>query len=219
MNYFSSIFGLVSKEDPQSENGGLQLGFFYTLKRMLGERITITEADLFVTKMRNAKVTEGLYLRSSYHKFTRVSQDEQSGFSICSYILETNHRFEIWKYLDKHHNYPATGEDRRYNPGDYYAWGTLAGAKPPWYSPFWYCINLVLSSNKPKGNTSSKLIYLCELYLMKDISKYANKLWKYYSWRMKFMYGKNWINALFETCYIREDSDFPLKELSRRLNR
>lgn len=218
MNYFSEIFGLITKADPGTENGGLFFAHYLVLKLMLGMPVTMEDYKLYHSKMANAHVEWGLYRRSKTHTTRTVSQDEQTGFSVASYILKTSHRFQIWDYMVKNFgNYPATGSTKFYNPGSYYSWALLAESKlSPLLAP-WYTLNLLISTNKPKQDTSSKLIYLTELYTMKKESKYSEILWKYYSWRMEKMYGDKWIKALYDIYFGREDQDHPLRELSEKL--
>lgn len=218
MNYFSQIFGLITKNDPTTENGGLFFAHYLVLKVMLGMPITPDDRAIYEAKMNNANVSYGLYLRSKEHRERTVSQDEQTGFSVTSYILKTPHRFMIWDYLRKHlGNYPATGVNKFYNPGSYYAWAVLADSNlSPLLAP-WYTINLLISSNKPANNTSSKLIYLTELFVAKEKSTYCKLLWIYFSWRMETMYGKNWIKSLYDIYFGAEEADHPLIALTRTL--
>lgn len=218
MNYFSEIFGLVTKADPGTENGGLFFAHYLVLRLMLGLPISPDAYHIYQEKMSSAFVDYGLYLRSKHHKERTVSQDEQTGFSVASYILDTTHRFSIWRYMVDHlGNYPATGVDKYYNPGSYYAWAVLADSKlSPLLAP-WYTINLLISTNKPKQDTSSKLIYMTELYTMKQKSVYSKLLWNYYVWRMELMYGEKWTKALFDIYFGGEDMDHPLRELVEKL--
>lgn len=218
MNYFSEIFGLITKNDPHTENGGLFLAHYLVLRLILGLPINKDAYFIYQTKMSNSFVQYGLYLRSKEHKERTVSQDEQTGFSVASYILKTSHRFQIWDYLTKNFgNYPATGTTKFYNGGSYYAWAVLANSKISFLFAPWYTINLLISSNKPKQDTSSKLIYLDELYCMKNESFYSSILWKYYKWRMELMYGEKWIEALYDIYFGGEDLDHPLRKLSKEI--
>lgn len=218
MNYFSEIFGLVTKNDPVTENGGLFFAHYLVLKMMLSMPITSEDYQIYMKKMSNAKVEYGLYLRSKEHKKRTVSQDEQTGFSSASYILELGHHKQIWEYIIEHYgSYPATGENKFYNPGSYYAWAVLADSKISFLLAPWYTLNLLISSNKPKENTSSKLIYITELYLMKEESFYSKILWKYFVWRMELMYGKKWIKSLYDIYFGGEELDHPLRILSRAI--
>lgn len=218
MNYFSPVFGLVTKNDPQTENGGLFLAHYLVLCSMLSLEPDPIARQVYIEKMTKARISSGLYLRSSYHTGRTVSQDEQTGFSVGSYLLNLPHRFDIWDYLVENKGiYPATGVAKFYNPGSYYSWAVLADYKlSALLAPF-YTLNLLITSVKDRLDTSSKLIYLTELYVMKEKSSYSNLLWKYFSWKMKRMYGEDWITELYAIYFSMEDSDHPLIELSRKL--
>lgn len=218
MNYFSNIFGLVTKNDPITENGGLFFAHYLVLKLMLGMPITIDDTKLFHEKMVNSYVSAGLFLRSKHHKERTVSQDEQTGFFVSSYILKTWHRESIKEKLIKGFgNYPATGSSKFYNPASYYAWAVLSDSKFQYiFAPF-YTLNILISSNKQKNNTSSKLLYLTELYCMKNESLYSYFLWKYFTWRMEKMYGEKWIKSLYDIYFASEDIDYPLRELAGKI--
>lgn len=218
MNYFSEIFGLITKADPGTENGGLFFAHYLVLKLMLGMPVTLDDYNLYQSKMANAHVEWGLYLRSKEHKSRTVSQDEQAGFAVASYILHTSHRHQIWGYMVKHFgNYPATGVGKFYNPGSYYAWAVLADSNLALFLAPWYTVNLLISTNKPKQDTSSKLIYMTELYVMKEKSVYSKFLWNYYVWRMELMYGKKWIKSLYDIYFGGESMDHPLRQLVEKL--
>ncbi len=218
MDYFSEIFGLVTKNDPTTENGGLFFAHYLVLKKMLGLQNSPYDNAIFNLKMNSALVENGLYKRSSYHTTRTVSQDELTGFTVASFLLKTSHRFSVWNYLAKHFgNYPATGTTSFYNPGSYYAWAVLGESKISFLLAPWYTLNLLISTNKNKQNTSSKLIYMSELYVMKDLTAYGDFLWQYYEWRMQTMYGEKWVAALIDIYFGGEDLDHPLRELSRKI--
>lgn len=218
MKYFSCIFGLVTKHDPTTENGGLFFAHYLVLKKALGLKITAEDFIVFTTKMLKAKTSDGLYKRSEHHTVRTVSHDEISGMLVSSNILKTQHTEEIMSKLESGFgNYPATGVNKFYNPADFYAWATLAKR---WYAPLFapfYVLNLLITSNKKKQDTSGKLIYMDELFLMKDLSLLSKLLHKYFVWRMKKMYGQFWVKELFSIYFSTEDADFPLLELSQQI--
>ncbi len=132
--------------------------------------------------------------------------------------MRTKHRFDIWGYLVTHLGfYSATGVKKFYNPGSYYSWAILADSYISFIFAPWYTLNLLISTNKPKNDTSSKLIYLSELYCMKDKNAYGDFLWQYYEWRMQVMYGEKWIAALYDIYFGAEELSHPLRSLSRKL--
>lgn len=217
-SYFSPIYGLVTKHDPTTENGGLFLLYYLVLKNILGIPITTKDRFIYVYKMDKAKVEEGLYLRSANHTTRTVSQDEQTGFSGTSYLIGLTYHLNIWKYLTKHYgNYPVTGENKFYNGGSYYTWAVLAKSKLSILFAWWFTINLLISSNKPENDTSSKLMYFAELHIMKDISIYSKLLHKYFIWRMNKMYGDKWVASLFNIYFHTEDANHPLLYLSKQI--
>jgi len=127
MNYFSNIFGLVTKYDPTSENGGSFFGYYLVLKLMLGEPITQQDIDLYIQKMQNAYISKGLYLRSSHHKERTVSHDELTGMIVTSKILKTKHAEEIADRIKP----PATA----YGPAPANPPGARDEVKPPAFNP------------------------------------------------------------------------------------
>jgi hypothetical protein len=218
VNYFSIIYGLITKADPTTENGGLFFAHYLVLRMMLGYQVSPYDQVIYATKMSDSFIDYGLYLRDKTRKDVTVSQDEITGFFVSSHILKTTHRFSIWNTLIKHlGSYPATGATKFYNPGSYYSWAVLGDSKLSFIFAPWYTINLLISSNKPKSNTSTKLLYLNELYLIKDLSWYGDLLWQYYEWRMQVMYGEKWVAALFDIYFASEEMNHPLRELSHKI--
>lgn len=218
--YLSNEFGLVTANDMGSENGGLFLSEALVLNSMLPNDYNhyILMANVFLNKMESAKVSTGLYKRSSTHNQRTVSQDEITGMVVSSYLLRTTHRFEIASYLASNWgNYPAIGTNKFYNPADYYAWFKLGNKKiANLFAPF-YLINLLIASNKNKQETSSKLMYLVELYCLKDFSLLSKGMWLYFEWRMKKMYGGNYIKELFNIYFHTESPDHPILFLANQL--
>lgn len=218
MNYLSNIYGMVTKSDPITENGGLFFAHYLVLKSMLGTPVTPQDANIYYEKMMAAFVSSGLYLRSRNHQQRTVSKDEITGFMVASEVLKTYHKERIWRSICDHWlSYPATKKAKFYNPGSYYSWAVIADSlSAPIFAPL-YTINLLISTNRRKEDTSSKLLYLTELYVMKNKSLYCKILWKYYIWRMKKMYEKYWVNALYAIYFKDEDMDHPLRALPREI--
>ena len=223
MNYYSFIYGLVTNHDMTSENGGLFLLHSIVLKLILCAQLRCVpdftlEKQIFNAKMESAKISEGLYLRSANHKERTVSHDEITGFIGTSASLNTDHSVKIWKYLSLHGgHYNATGKEKSYNFGAYYFPAVMNNSWVSFiYAPI-YTINMFISINTKKEDTSSKLIYLDELYLAKDKSRYALILWEIYQKKMRLMYGDHWIRELYAIYFKGEPSDHPLIELSRKL--
>jgi hypothetical protein len=215
-NFFSPIFGLVTASDPTTENGGSHFAKYLVLKILTGTVITKFDRDLFTDKMYASYVGPGLYLRSEHHTERTVSQDEITGMIFSSDLLGTWHDRVIWKRLvDGFGSYPATKTAKYYNPGSYYSWAIIAESKLSTIFLPVYIANLLISTNKEAKDTSSKLIYFVELFVLKDKCFIGKILSKYYVWRMKKMYGPKWIKSLFAIYYIGESEDHPLIHLSR----
>ena len=131
-----------------------------------------------------------------------------------SYLLKTFLREEIMSYLERNLGcYPATGELKFYRPSNYYAWGLLSKRK--WTGIFFplYFINFLVAIHKSPQSTSSKLIYLSELFSMKDLSPCSSFMWKLFKKQMKKQYGTNWVKGLFDIYFHTEDADHPLRFL------
>lgn len=216
--YLSHIYGLVTKNDPGTENGGLFLARYLTYKKMLGIPVDQDDYNTYMSKMDKAYVKYGLYLRSANHTTRTVSQDELTGFMLGSILIRVSIHKAVWGCLvSRFGSYPATGKAHWVNPGSYYAWAILGDSSFSFMLAPWYTINLLISTNKEKNDTSSKLIYIDELYNMKDKSWYSKLLYKYLDWRMTKMYGVKYIKSLVDIYYASEDMDHPIRELANRI--
>ena len=207
-SYFNSIYGLVTKYDPQSENSGLFLAQY-----------VMTNPDAlalstYYSKMKSAKQPNGMYARSAKHLNRSVSHDEITGMLSISYKYNSFHRFEIWKSLIKNLGaYPAIVVDKSdylpYNPANYYAWGQYAGSKLSYLFLPLYFINMIISSNKDIQITSSKIITHLELSTMPK--NFVNKLMmKYFEKKMVKQYGSDYLLELRKIYFWSETEDFPL---------
>jgi hypothetical protein len=207
-SYFNSIYGLVTKHDPTSENAGLFLAQY-----------VMTNPDAlalstYYSKMKAAKQPNGMYARSAKHLQRSVSHDEISAMMSISYKYNSFHRFEIWKSLIKNYGaYPAIVMDKSdylpYNLANYYAWGQYVGSKLSYLFLPLYFINMVISSNKKASETSSKLITHLELSTMPK--NFVNKLmFKYFEKKMIKQYGTNYLLELRKIYFWTESEDFPL---------
>lgn len=217
MQYFSPKFGLVTSHDTGTENGGTFFLYYLILKQMNKLEITSFDRQIFQSKMNAAKVADGLYLRSAGHPIKTVSHDEITSMIVTSNILNTSHGVEIAEYLRSHNgNYAATGVSKRYNPSNYFAWYKISGVKGHTLIPkIIYSISLIITCNGPKQDTSSKLLYLAELYTLRH--QYP-KLWKYYTGKMKAQYGEMWVKELFAIYFHTETLDYPLRLLSSKFD-
>lgn len=207
--YFSPIFGLVTKADPITENGGLFLAQYHAHKQ------DAKGFAIYLEKMARARTESGLYMRSANHKERAVSHDEITGMMASSSIFQTHHRHIIWNQLKENLGaYPAVVKDWTdrlpYNPGNYYAWGQYAESKMSYLFLFFYFINIIITISKNKNDTSSKLIYWLELNTM-PINITNKLLKKIFTCAMKKQYGDNYIYELRKIYFALEDvGEFPL---------
>lgn len=226
--YFDSIYGLVTDNDRKTENAGLFLAESIVLHNIFIElynkgidKLAGIQLSTFESKMLESFVEQGLYKRTKFHNLRAVSQDEITGMIVSSYLLGTSHKQDITHYLATHFgNYPATGTNKFYNPADYYAWFRLSGNWTQILSYLFllfYIINLLISSNKEKQNTSSKLMYMVELYCLNKESICGKLMWKYFKWRMKLMYGEKWIKGLIDIYFHMEKENHPLRYLANMI--
>lgn len=211
MEYFSPIFGLVTKHNPTTENGGLFLAQ-YLVHNPRGEG-----RDIFLAKMNNAINPDGLYKRSAHHTKRSVSHDEITGMIASSHMAGTIHKNIIWSQLKQNFwAYPAVVENFTdylpYNPANYYAWGSYVGSR--WSKVFFpfYLINMMISLQKPAQETSSKLIYWLELNSM-PTSKLNKFLKKYYESKVSEQYGDDYLKKMRYIYFHTEEKDFPLLEV------
>lgn len=209
MEYFSPVFGLITKHNPTTENGG-----FFLAQYMASNPSDEQAKKIFLKKMDNAIQPNGLYKRSQHHTKRSVSHDEITGMMASSKIAGTIHRNIIWNQLKANLGaYPAVIEKwydyLPYNPANYYAWGDYAGSKASKIFLPLYAINMLISINKEPKNTSSKLIYFLELDTMSDSS--INKLLKsYYDKTMTRQYGDDYLYKMRRIYFNQEGEDFPL---------
>jgi hypothetical protein len=215
MEYFKDGYGLVTENDPITENCNLFYAQYLALK-------TPVVTDLiFYRRNMKLKVNEsGLYNRRSVETLPvrSVSKDEILGFMTASSILKTEHADKIWRHLLTHcGSYNNTGRLRDYlpfNPGNYYNWGQLVNSKLSYLFLPIFVINLIIASNNPVGITSSKILYWLIFKTMpKNIIN--NFMCKYYERKMKAQYGENYIRGLYDIYFSMESkTKFPLFNLT-----
>lgn len=207
--YFSPIFGLVTKADPISENGGLFLAQYHASKR------DAKGLSLYLEKMNRAKTEDGLYKRSENHTNRTVSHDEITGMMASSYLFQTIHKDIIWSQLKENLGaYPAIVKDWSdrlpYNPGNYYAWGQYAGSDSSYAFLPIYFANMLIAIHKGKEETSSKLIYWLELETMPK-NRTNTILKSFFESKMKKQYGENFLFEMRRIYFSQEDiNEFPL---------
>lgn len=209
MIYFSEIFGLITKENPTTENGGIFLAQY-----MASNPSDEQAKKIFLKKMDNAIQPNGLYKRSQHHTKRSVSHDEITGMMASSKIAGTIHRNIIWNQLKANFGaYPAVIEKwydyLPYNPANYYAWGDYAGSKVSKIFFPLYAINLFIALRKDPQETSSKLIYWTELNTMSN-SFLNKKLKTYYTDKVTEQYGVDYLYKMRRIYFNQEGDDFPL---------
>lgn len=223
MEYLKTGFGLVTKNDPITENCNL----FYAEDLELQTYLKILDYEkalaFFTSNMNLKRTPNGLYNRRFPEQINdkglvrTMSQDEILGFIITSLILKTGHAEEIWKQVIKQWGfYNNSGNKYNFmNPGNFYSWGQLVYKNKWKLSDLFfivYIVNLLLTVYKPVGNTSSKIMYWLEFARMPD--NIENKLMKrFYMYRMNKQYGDAWLKVLLCDIYHKAElSDFPIKQ-------
>lgn len=206
--YISMIYGLVTRQDSGTENGGSFLA------ALAAHTPTALVFSAFHSKMKLAKQPNGMYARSAGHLSRSVSYDEITGMMATSQIFNTPHRFEIWKQLKANFGaYPAIVMDKSdylpYNLANYYSWGQYAGSMLSYlFLPF-YIVNLIIATRRPANETSSKLLHNLRLTTMSKT--FINKaLFSYFEKKMKAQYGDKYLLAMRKIYFNQETPDFPL---------
>ena len=218
--YFKMGYGLVTENDPTTENANLFLAQWHILKEAKGE-LTDEDRDFFMQNMvLKINPENGLYNRRSIEELPlrSVSQDEILGFLISSTLLRTPNAEKIWKHLITHFGtYNNTGrlkDSIPFNPANFYAWGQIVGSKLSClFLPF-YIANLLIAINKDPSNTSSKIMYWMEFEAMPK-TFINNLLYSVYENKMIKQYGADYVSFLLHFYHGREDKvNFPIfKEL------
>jgi hypothetical protein len=214
MKYFSEIYGLVTDGDPVSENGQLFLTEYIFLSGS-------TEYNsLYNAQLLNSKVEKGLYHRNPLLTKRTMSHDNLVSIFAWSKQFKTSHRFEIWNYLLKHFGTYDNTKGRSeqfskylpFNPANFFVWGLAADSILAYlFLPF-FVINLVLTCNKPKENTSGKILTWVELFPLQN-NFICVLLNKYFTYKMKKMYGENWLKELMNIYHGNNSKEFPINKL------
>lgn len=209
--YFKAGYGLVTENDPNTENANL----FYAQYLLLKRSYTPEDYNFFTINMLTKWNTERkVYNRRSGKDTRSVSHDEITGWMVSSYILQTSHKRQIWNHLMTHlGSYNNTGKLLDYlpfNPGNYYAWGAYVESPLRWAFLPIYFINMMLASHGDKQATSSKIIYWLELNSMPKT--WVNlQMKKIFENKMIKTYGLNWLEELYAIYFGAEKRDeFPL---------
>lgn len=216
MEYFSKKYGLVTDNDPVSENGQLFLAHLLLFPDGFGN------AGTMLKQLKNSKVEEGLYHRNPDLVDRRImSHDNMSGIMSFSYEFQTTHRFEIWKYLIRHlGTYDnSKGKSKQlsrflpFNPANFFPWGLCAQSKLAYLFLIFYIPSLIISCNRKKEDTSGKILAWIELFPHRT-NNVAKHLFRYYERKMKAMYGEEYMKELVAIYHGRNNTkEFPLNKI------
>lgn len=223
MEYFSEIYGLVTDNDPKTENGQLFLTeYIFLLHKIIGSKDSLVgpKCDMLV-QLRNSKVEEGLYHRNPLLTKRTMSHDNLSGIFAYSKFFETNHRKEIWSYLLKHFGTydntkgrsPQFSKYLPFNPGNFFIWGLCADSLLAYLFLPLFVINMLITCSKPKENTSGKILLWVELFPLQN-NLICRLLNKYFEYKMKKMYGEDYVAKLLTIYHGNSNSkEFPINKL------
>ena len=230
MEYFSEKYGLVTDNDPESENGQLFLAHYsLVLDSLYPKKIDQIEyiservkADVtLIRQLDNSCVETGLYHRNIDLSDKRImSHDNMSGIMAWSFLRSTGHRFSIWNYLVKHlGTYDnSQGKSKQlsrflpFNPSNFFVWGLCAESKLAYlFLPF-YIPSLILACNRPKEDTSGKILAWIELSVLQD-NFICRHLFKYYEKKMKKQYGEDYMKELINIYHGKNSKQFPLNNI------
>lgn len=220
MEYFSQEYGLVTDNDPETENGQLFLAELILLNNRYGKDTTSLD-DLMKTQLLYSEVEPGLYNRNPDLFDKRImSHDNLAGIFSWSYLAKTEHRFSIWKYLLKHlgtydNSRGKTKQLSRFlpfNPANFFIWGLCAESSIYLlFLPF-YLVNLIISSNKPKEDTSGKILSWVELYPHRN-HWLVKHLFDYYTNKMYKQYPGVYIAELMRIYHGNNSPEFPIRKI------
>jgi hypothetical protein len=224
MEYFSTKYGLVTDNDPTTENGQLFLADYILLLHKNVDIISfLMTNDLMKDQLRNSETSvEGLYNRNIDLVDRRcMSHDNLSGIMAWSVLAGTDHRFKIWKYLVKHlGTYDNTqGKSTQFsrilpfNPSNFFAWGLAAESKLAYLFFPLFLINLIISCNKKPEDTSGKILSWIEMYPLSTTNIIVKLCFKYYEKKMKAQYGNNYIVELRKLYHGTNSTNFPINKV------
>jgi hypothetical protein len=221
MDYLSGDYGLVGENDPTSENGQLFLAEYLLLLDLLKpleERTGITSCMNY--QLKQSYVEEGLYNRNPFLLDRTLSHDNLIGIMSYSYMYFTTHRFQIWSYLLKHlgtydNTKGKSGQLSRFlpfNPSNFFIWGLCAESNIYLFFLPFYLLSFIITLISSKDNTGSKILEWVSLYPHKNhwLCKY---LFRVFEWKMKRMYGNDYLKELFNGYHGKNSKEFPICEL------
>jgi hypothetical protein len=208
-----------------NENGILFLAEYFVLKQISGENLTEEDKQIFTTIMSGLQVKAGLYDRGKSDKDREnpkrtISHDNISAISSCSVMFNTNHAKDIAVYGLKHffvYNNNLNGFRLPMNPANYSIWlanGKICSLLEIIFLPF-FLINFIITMSKAKETTSSKLLYLVELFPHREGKIHWKLSYKLYTVLLKRQYGENYLQELFSTYF--KDTEHPNNILARKI--
>jgi hypothetical protein len=213
MKYLSEIFGLVTDNDPTTENGQL---FLEELSLLENKGIYF---NIMYKQLQNSLICDGLYHRNPDLTDRTMSHDNMSGIMSWSFVNKTDHRKEIWRYLVKHlGTYDNTrGKSKQlsrllpFNPGHIFIWGLCAGSRVYLLGLPIYFVSLLFAVRKDYGNTTGKILSWVELYPHRN--HWCTKhLFNYFQYRMRKMYGHEYLKELMNIYHGKNSKDFPINK-------
>lgn len=220
MEYLSNKYGLVTDNDPVTENGQLFLAHLILLLDAAGKD-SYEYSVVMIEQLRRNLVKPGLYTRNEDLKDRRItSHDNLSGIIAWSKEHDTHHRKDIWKYLITHFGTYDSSQGRSdqlsrflpFNPSNFFIWGLSAESKLGYLFFPIYLVNLILSCNKDPKNTSGKILSWVELYPLRN-NWLCSKLLSYFNKKMTEQYGTYFMKEMVNIYHGRNSKEFPLNNL------
>jgi hypothetical protein len=211
LNYGMELYPPKSLAEATTENGILyltELIIVYDIKKKPIKEL----CDKFDQTVLNLRAdSSGLFHRFKYNNLENLninSHDNYSAISAGSVLCGLNYHNEITNYGN--HNWWIFNNDSKmrfvlpFKIQDRLIWTYYSGDKFYYnYFKYWYWLNMFISTHKEKGNTSAKLLYLVQLYPIRNNPEFTN-IWNYYVRQMAEMYGENWIHELLVIYFPKE---------------
>lgn len=230
MEYFSEKYGLVTDNDPVTENGQLFLATYALLLYYRGtekhQQDYIRTAELMKLQLYNSQTDEiGLYNRNPDLTDRRImSHDNLIGIMCWSHFMNTHHRVIIWDYLFEHFGTYDNSRDKSpqlsrflpFSPQTLFVLLLCSDSKLKLLLgsilfPF-FLGNLIVGCNKPKKDSSGKILDFISLYALSDY-KIIRMCRKYYEKKMKKQYGEDYIIGLMNQYHGGNSKEFPINKL------
>jgi hypothetical protein len=231
MEYLSTKYGLVTDEDPTTENGQLFLAQYCLLlyeptQYYFSQSSVVAALDTMTEQLQNSYTgIPGLYHRNPDLTDRRImSHDNIIGIMCWSKFFNTSHRFDIWNYLVKHGGLydntqgksPQFSKYLPYSPQTMFILGLCANSKLiylffPLLFPI-FLLNLIWDCYKKPEESTSKLIDWVTFVTLRNIW-FMKPLNKFFVSRMKKQYGENYIVGLMNTFHGRNSKEFPINKL------